>query len=180
MAVLAALILLAAVQGGSTLLIVAGRRHRRDRALRHHLRAHGVLPRWTYAPVAAVLPPLEIVIGSAGVVAPVVSAAAARAAAAGIAVTYLLFAAYLAVLRRRDPAATCGCLGAADERPGRSLLRAGVLAGAAAACASPGLLLALAAVPGRPLLAVLTAVIGAGAAVLLTQLAAPIRRDIPI
>jgi hypothetical protein len=174
---LAALALLIVVQAGATLLVVAGFRHRRDPAmLRHHLRAHQIVPRRWIDAVAGLLPTASAAAGVAAAVAPVLSAGAARLAGAAVALVYLIFAGYLAVLTYRDPAASCGCLGTTGERAGRSLLRAVVMLAAGAAVASPWLAPALTEIAGWRLLAALTAVVGAGAAFVLTAVAAPTPR----
>ncbi|WP_250007969.1 MauE/DoxX family redox-associated membrane protein [Actinoplanes sp. M2I2] len=174
---LAALALLIVVQAGATLLVVAGLRHRRDPAmLRHHLRAHRIVPRRWIDAVAGLLPTASIVVGVASAIAPVLTAGAARVAGAAVAVVYLIFAGYLSVLTYRDPAASCGCLGTTGERAGRSLLRAVLMLAAGAAVASPWLAPALAEIADWRLLAALTALVGAGAAVVLTAVAAPVPR----
>ena len=173
----AALILLTVVQGGATLLVVAGLRHRRDRAiLRHHLRAHRIVPRRWIDPVAALLPAGSAGAGAVSLVAPMLSAGAGRGAGAVVALVYLMFAGYLAVLTARDPAASCGCLGTTGERAGRSLLRAVVMVAAGSAVASPWLIPALTEITGWRLLAALTAMVGAGAAVVATAATTPTPR----
>lgn len=173
MAALAALTLLIVVQGGAVLLVVAGLRHRRDPAiLRHHLRVHRIVPRRWIGAVAGLLPAGSAGIGIASAVAPVLSAGAARAAGAAVALVYLMFAGYLAALTYRDPATSCGCLGTTGERAGRSLLRAVAMFAAGSAVASPWLVPALTEVAGWRLLVALTAMVGAGAAVVTTAVAA--------
>jgi hypothetical protein len=176
-AALAALVLLIVVQTGATLLVVAGFRHHRDLPmLRHHLRAHRIVPRRWIDAVARLLPTGSVGIGVASAIAPVHSAGAARLAGAAVALVYLIFAGYLAVLTYRDPAASCGCLGTTGERAGRSLLRAVAMLAAGAAVASPWPAPALTEIAGWRLLAALTAMVGAGAALVLTAVAAPTPR----
>lgn len=177
MAALAALALLIVVQAGATLLVVGGFRHHRDSPmLRHHLRAHRIVPRRWIDAVVSLLPTGSVVVGVAGAVAPLLSAGAARLAGAAVALVYLIFAGYLAVLTYRDPSASCGCLGTTGERAGRSLLRAVAMFAAGAAVASPWLAPALTEIAGWRLLAALTAMVGAGAAIVLTTVAAPTPR----
>ncbi|MEU8611324.1 hypothetical protein AB0C29_25395, partial [Actinoplanes sp. NPDC048791] len=75
MAALAALVLLIVVQAGATLLVVAGfRHHRHPPMLRHHLRAHRIVPRRWIDAVARLLPAGAVGIGVAAAIAPVHSA----------------------------------------------------------------------------------------------------------
>jgi len=165
----AALLLLTVVEGAAALLLFSGLRHLRNRSLLvHHLRVHQVAPRWSITPVARALPATSLLVGGVAIAAPLLAAAvapgrwpaAARGVAAGTAVVYLMFLAYLSLLHRRDPAAPCGCLGSGDERTDRSLVRAAVLAAASVLAASPWLLPALTAVSGWRLLVPLASAIG--------------------
>jgi hypothetical protein len=182
-AVTAALLLLTVCQGAAALLVVSGRRHRRNRPLfTHHLRAHGVVPRWAIGAVSRVTPVASLGAGAAVLTGPLLVAAvepgrwpvAARVAAGVLAVVYLMFLAYLTALHRRAPGTPCGCLGAGDERSGSSVTRAAVVvlvSGIAAAASWPPA--ALTGVPGWPLLVLLATAVGVGAAALVAGPAVP-------
>jgi hypothetical protein len=171
----AALVLIACVQGASVLLLVAGRRHQRDRReLVHHLGRHGILSRRAARVVSRALPVASIAVGAAVLALPTITVLFAPAAwsvvqrvMAGLeALLYLAFLGYLAVLQRRAPGLNCGCLGAGDERTDRSIARAGVIVAAAVLIAA-GLPLAKATtVTGWPALYLLATAVGAFAGAL--------------
>ena len=140
MPAIAALVLIVCVQGAAVLLMVSGRRHRRNRReLVHHLGRHRVLSHRAARVVSRALPAVSVAIGAAVLLLPTMAVLIGPATwlstqrvVAGIeAMLYLAFLGYLALVRRRAPLEKCGCLGSADESTSTAIIRASVIAVAA-------------------------------------------------
>ncbi|GIM81757.1 MauE/DoxX family redox-associated membrane protein [Salinispora arenicola] len=96
--------------GGALLLATAGLLHLRDRrGLRVVLAVQRQLPEWSRAPMAALLPSVELTVGLAVVATILGPAPVGTAACIAQALTYLGFTLYTRRVRRSTPAAPCGC-----------------------------------------------------------------------
>lgn len=116
---------------GLVLLAAAVGHLRSPAALRRGLAAHGILPAHTHAPVAAVLGPLEGVLGAAALVTALteVPRAVALAVSMPIAALFLTFTLYLARVLRDARGRVVPCACGLGETPvgGPAVLRGGIL-----------------------------------------------------
>lgn len=184
----------AAIAVGLVLLAAATGHLRDRRGTRAALAAHDVLPAGLRGFVAALLPPLELVLGSAlllGVLGPDVlgpAATAVLASAAGATVLLLAgFTAYLALVLRRTRGAAdvpCGCGLGTTPVSHWAVARAGVLLALALAATVASLLGGApdwSALPTdeAPVLAQALVVLAAGLTLALVTAALPAARAVP-
>lgn len=156
------LILTACCGAAALLLLSAGVGHVRHRRLfAATLAAQRLLPHGVQPLVAAVMGPLEIVLG-VGLLAGIVAGGdLSRVTSLAAGLLYLAFGAYVAVVWRTRPRVPCGCFGSQAPASGSTVLRAVVLGVAALAVAAVG-------IPGAARTGAADAVVVAGAALVLT------------
>ncbi|MFB9908570.1 MauE/DoxX family redox-associated membrane protein [Allokutzneria oryzae] len=102
----------AVAAAAAALLVFAGAAHTRGRTpLRSVLRVQALLPRRMWGPVAAVLGPVELLVGTTVLVTLLLAPPVFGVAAAIQGAVYSLFTIYLWILRSRRSSAPCGCFG---------------------------------------------------------------------
>lgn len=130
----------ASTGAAALLLLAAGVGHLRHRRLfAATLAAQRLLPVRVQALVAAVMGPLEVLLGTAALPALVVGGRPVRLAALAAALLYLAFGGYVAFVWRTRPRVPCGCFGSQAPASGATVLRAVVLGASCLATAVRGL-----------------------------------------